>query len=230
MVAAVVTAAAVTGGPVLAPLAVGLAVFIMLGALTDIAERAGLGRVRAKVAVARLAGVPRSAYGTAIAHFGVGVCLLGIVCEASWSHEKIAAVKVGDQIVIGTRDLTLERMENRTGPNYRSRTAVFSIRHDGVSEGTIEASRRIFSSRQMATTEAGIRTFGFSQLYVSLGDPMADGGIVVRVWWKPWILCIWYGTLVMMAGGVVSLSDRRLRVGAPKRAKVAAKAPLEAAE
>jgi len=59
---------------------------------------------------------------------------------------------------------------------------------------------------------------------------MADGGIVVRVWWKPWILCIWYGTIVMMAGGVVSLSDRRLRVGAPKRAKVAAKPSLEAAE
>ena len=73
-------------------------------------------------------------------------------------------------------------------------------------------------------------TFGFSQLYVSLGDPMADGGIVVRIWWKPWILCIWYGTIVMMAGGIVSLSDRRLRVGAPKRAKVAAKPALEAAE
>ena len=56
----------------------------------------------------------------------------------------------------------------------------------------------------MPTTEAGIVTFGLSQLYVSLGDPMADGGIVVRIWWKPWILCIWYGTLVMMAGGIVS--------------------------
>ncbi|MFG1297275.1 heme lyase CcmF/NrfE family subunit [Xanthobacter variabilis] len=219
VVAAVVTAAAVTGGPVLAPLAVGLAVFIMLGALTDIAERAGLGRVRAKVAVARLAGVPRSAYGTAIAHFGVGVCLLGIVCEASWSHEKIAAVKVGDQIVIGTRDLTLERMENRTGPNYRSRTAVFSIRHDGGSEGTIEASRRIFSSRQMATTEAGIRTFGFSQLYVSMAEETTDGHVSVRATFKPNVTLIWLGAVVMACGGLLSLMDRRLRIGVPKPAR-----------
>ncbi|WKL42292.1 cytochrome c-type biogenesis CcmF C-terminal domain-containing protein [Sinorhizobium meliloti] len=50
---------------------------------------------------------------------------------------------------------------------------------------------------------------------------MADGGIVVRIWWKPLILCIWGGALVMMAGGVVSLSDRRLRVGAPARARKA---------
>lgn len=86
----------------------------------------------------------------------------------------------------------------------------------------------------MPTTEAGIRSFGFSQLYVSLGDAMADGGMVVRIWWKPWILCIWGGALVMMIGGFVSLSDRRLRVGAPNRkAKAAANGAvkgLEAAE
>jgi cytochrome c-type biogenesis protein CcmF len=74
-------------------------------------------------------------------------------------------------------------------------------------------------------------TFGLSQLYVSLGDPMSDGGIVVRIWWKPFILCIWGGTIFMMIGGMVSLSDRRLRVGAPKRkARVAKDAVLGAAE
>ena len=66
-------------------------------------------------------------------------------------------------------------------------------------------------------------TFGLSQLYVSLGDPMADGGMVVRIWWKPFILCIWGGTVFMMIGGLVSLSDRRLRVGAPRRKAKAVK-------
>ncbi len=68
-----------------------------------------------------------------------------------------------------------------------------------------------------------------SQLYVSLGDGMADGGVVVSVWWKPMILCIWVGALFMMAGGAVSLSDRRLRIGAPSRAKKQKKPVLEPA-
>jgi cytochrome c-type biogenesis protein CcmF len=78
----------------------------------------------------------------------------------------------------------------------------------------------------MPTTEAGIRTFGLSQLYVSLGDPTADGGIVVRVWWKPMVTLIWLGAVVMMVGGIFSLADRRLRVGAPaaRRAKTPAPA------
>ncbi|MFG1298614.1 heme lyase CcmF/NrfE family subunit [Xanthobacter sp. V3C-3] len=218
VVAAVVTSAASTGGPVLAPLGVGLAVFIMLGALTDIVERAGLGRVSGRVALARLAGVPRSAWGTAIAHFGVGVCLLGIVSESAWSLEKIASVRVGETVAIGTRTLTLERMENRTGPNFRARTAVFSIRDDGVADGTIEASRRLFSARQMATTEAGIRTFGLSQLYVSMGEESPDGHISMRATYKPFVTLIWLGAVVMALGGCLSLADRRLRVGAPRPA------------
>jgi cytochrome c-type biogenesis protein CcmF len=71
----------------------------------------------------------------------------------------------------------------------------------------------------MPTTEAGIETIGFSQLYVSLGDPTKDGGIVVHAWWKPLVTLIWLGGVVMMLGGVVSLTDRRLRVGAPRAAK-----------
>jgi cytochrome c-type biogenesis protein CcmF len=78
----------------------------------------------------------------------------------------------------------------------------------------------------MPTTEAGIRTMGFSQLYVSLGDETADGGVVVRVWWKPLVTLIWIGGLVMMTAGAVSLMDRRLRVGAPsRRARAASQNP-----
>jgi cytochrome c-type biogenesis protein CcmF len=42
------------------------------------------------------------------------------------------------------------------------------------------------------------------------------------------VLLIWLGALFMFAGGALSLSDRRLRVGAPRRAK--APAALQAAE
>jgi cytochrome c-type biogenesis protein CcmF len=74
----------------------------------------------------------------------------------------------------------------------------------------------------MPTTEAGIRTFGLGQLYVSLGDPDASGAMVVRAWWKPFVVLIWLGGVVMMLGAGISLLDRRLRVGAPSRRKAAA--------
>ncbi|MGQ3672872.1 heme lyase CcmF/NrfE family subunit [Xanthobacter sp. TB0136] len=217
VVAAVVTAAATTGGPVLALVGIGLAAFVMIGSLIDLVERSAVSRVGLRVAWSRLRGLPRSVYGTALAHFGLGVTLLGIVCASTWGLETIAAVKPGDQVTIGSRTLTLEKLVDRGGANFDARVAVFSIMNDGVPQGRIEASRRMFEARQMATAEAGIRTFGFSQLYVSVSEEQeVDGGVAVRVSYKPLVTLIWLGAVVMSIGGVLSLLDRRLRVGAPK--------------
>ncbi len=70
---------------------------------------------------------------------------------------------------------------------------------------------------------------GVSQLYMSLGDVNPDGSAAIRLYYKPLVLLIWLGAVVMFFGGGFSLSDRRLRVGAPTpaRAKTAAMVPAE---
>ena len=60
-----------------------------------------------------------------------------------------------------------------------------------------------------------------------IGDIAADGTATVRIYWKPFVTLIWIGALVMAAGGLLSLSDRRLRVGAPKPARRAHAVPAE---
>jgi cytochrome c-type biogenesis protein CcmF len=80
----------------------------------------------------------------------------------------------------------------------------------------------------MTTTEAALMTRGVSQLYLSLGDPGPNDQVAVRLYFKPHVLLIWLGAAIMFAGGALSLSDRRLRVGAPRPAK--ARAVLQAAE
>ncbi len=84
-------------------------------------------------------------------------------------------------------------------------------------------SKRNFTTRGSSTTEAALLTRGASQLYISLGDTTADGAIAVRIYHKPLVLLIWWGPVLMAFGGVLSLSDRRLRVGAPKPAQGAAR-------
>jgi cytochrome c-type biogenesis protein CcmF len=50
-----------------------------------------------------------------------------------------------------------------------------------------------------------------------MGDRTADGGRVVRMYYNPFVTLIWAGALIMFIGGGLSLTDRRYRVGAPKR-------------
>ncbi|HLP71197.1 MAG TPA: cytochrome c-type biogenesis CcmF C-terminal domain-containing protein, partial [Rhizobium sp.] len=218
------------GGPVLAVFGLAAGFFIVFGAFADLWYRAGFNKVSVSVAFQRLAGLPRSAFGTALAHLGFGVTVLGIVAVTTFETETVTEMKPGMTVEAGGYTVTFDRMMAAKGPNFTEDRAHFTLGKGGVAMGEVWSSKRLYTARRMPTTEAGIRSFGTSQLYVSLGDPMADGGIVVRIWWKPFILCIWIGALIMMAGGFVSLSDRRLRVGAPTRRTKPVKVALEAAE
>jgi cytochrome c-type biogenesis protein CcmF len=204
-------------GPILAMIGVAAASWLMLGALGDLWGRAGFGKVAATTGFRRLAGLPRSAFGTALAHFGLGVTVLGVMLVTSWETEHVLEMTPGQTVESGGYVVRFDREAQRQGPNYSEEVAHFSVLLDGKVVAETDSAKRVYPARQMPTTEAGIMSFGASQLYVSIGDKTEDGKLVVRVWWKPWILCIWTGSLVMMVGGFVSLSDRRLRVGAPSR-------------
>ena len=216
------------GGPILVPFAIGLALYVMAGALTEIVERTGLLKVPLATAFARARGLPRSAWGAAFAHFGLGITLLGIIGETQWSLERIAELKPGQTISIRRYDLHFDGVRNRQGPNYRDLAAHFTVRRHGDVIGVMEPAKRSFPSRGTAITETALMTRGVSQLYLSLGDPSPDGSLAVRLYYKPLVLLIWLGAVVMVVGGGLSLSDRRLRVGAPRPAR--SKAALSPAE
>jgi len=216
------------GGPLLVPFAVGLALYVIAGALMEIVERTGLLKVPVGTAVARAKGLPRSAWGAAFAHVGLGITLLGVIGETQWSLERIAELKPGQSISIRRYDLRFDGVTTRQGPNYRDLAAHFTVRRHGEFIGVLEPAKRSFPSRGTAVTQTALMTRGVSQLYLSLGEPNPDGSLAVRLYYKALVLLIWLGAVVMVIGGALSLSDRRLRVGAPRPAQN--KAALSPAE
>lgn len=220
LLAALVTLFLIDGGSVLAAFGTGLAVWLILGAATDLAMKSGFGSVAFPVMLRRFIGLPRSVFGTALAHAGLGVTLIGMVGTLNFGEEHILTMKPQQTVEVAGRVVRFDGIQPMKGPNFSEDRARFElINAGGQVTGTINSSKRFYPARQMPTTEAGIKTIGFSQLYISLGDEAADGSVVVRIWWKPLVTLIWLGGLVMMAGGAVSLADRRLRVGAPARRK-----------
>jgi cytochrome c-type biogenesis protein CcmF len=219
-------------GPMLAVLGLAAGLWLIVGPLTDLWHRAGFAKAGLAMGLRRLIGLPRSAIGTTLAHMGLGVSVLGVVFTTSWSTEHILEMIPGDVVDSGAYSVRFDREVEGKGPNYSEDAAHFSILSGGVVVAETSSAKRIYPARQMPTTEAGITSFGASQLYISIGDKSEAGKLVVRIWWKPWILCIWGGAVIMAIGGLASLSDRRLRVGAPaKRAKAASPArALEPAE
>jgi cytochrome c-type biogenesis protein CcmF len=227
LVTIAIVAATASEVSVLAPFGIGLALFVMAGAVTDVVERVGLFRVPLSVVRQRAAGLPRSVWGTAFAHFGIAVTLLGVVTVATWASERIVGLKPSQTVSLSGFDLTFDGLVQRSGPNYRELVGKFTVRRGGLPIATMEPTKRSFESRATTTTEAALLTRGFSQLYLSLGDVNDDGSVAVRLYHKPLVLLIWIGAIVMMLGGTLSLSDRRLRIGAPRPAAKPAVQPAE---
>jgi cytochrome c-type biogenesis protein CcmF len=211
-------------GPWLAPLGIGVGIWLIAGALTDIAYRVKLTEASRAEVWRRLGNLPRSAYGTALAHAGLGVVVIGIVATTAWRSEAILAMKPGDTAKIAGYTLTFKGIDDRLGPNYRERAGLFDVARNGEYVVTLDPSKREFPVERSATTEAAIHESWRGDLYAVLGDQLKDGAYSVRLYFNPLVRFIWFGALIMFVGGAVSLSDRRLRVGAPKRAapKVAA--------
>ena len=205
------------GGPVLAVLGLGLAAWLASAVLTEYAERIRLFRIPLSDSFRRAIHLPRSTYGMSIAHFGLAVSVAGFAASA-FDKEAIEVVKPGGTIAIAGYELTLEHIDHIQGPNYTADDASIRVTRDGKFLTTMHPERRFFPLQKQTTGETAIRTNLVSDLYVALGESDTAGDWTVRVYWKPLVPWIWIGAIIMAFGGLVSLSDRRWRVGAAARA------------
>ena len=206
-------------GPWLAPLAIGVGVWVVAGALSETAFRIKLFRAPWAESWRRARGLPRSAYGTMLAHLGLGITVIGIVATSAWRSEAIVALKPGESKTIAGYEVVFRGVAPRAGPNYREQVGQFVVRRNGRDVVRLAPAKRLYSAPRQSTTESGIYASLAGDLYVVLGDQLDAGAFTVRLYFNPLVRFIWIGTLVMFLAGGVSLSDRRLRVGAPRRAR-----------
>ena len=215
----------------LAPLGLLLGFWVAFGAIAELVDRARLGRMSLGESWRRLVGLPRSAFSTTIAHFGVGVSVIGIVATSAWSGELVTTLTPGQTATLSGYSIHLEGVDDAPGPNYEAEQGRFTLTEPGGGTRLATAEKRVYTVSHLPTTEASINTYGFSQLYLQLGEHGAGNAYVVRIWFKPFVTLIWFGAIIMAIAGFLSLTDRRLRVGAPRRRVAEVSSPVpEAAE
>jgi cytochrome c-type biogenesis protein CcmF len=214
-------------GPWLAPFGIALGVWIIAGAVSEWASRVKLFGAGADEVWRRARGLPRSAYGTTLAHAGMGLTVLGIVATSAWQSEHIVAMRPGDVTDIAGYQLAFRGAAPARGPNYQEQVGLFAVTRGGSAVTELTPAKRLYDAPRQPTTEAAIHVALLGDLYVVLGDEQKDGGYVVRLYFNPLVRLIWIGAVIMALGGALSLSDRRLRIGAPRRARRPLPAPAE---
>ena len=212
-------------GPPLAALGVALAVWLAGAALAEWAGRVRLGRAAAADTLRRAAALPRAAYGMTAAHLGAAVVVAGITASSAWRVESLQVMRPGDSVSAAGYEFALRGVGRADGPNYTAERARFSVTRGGRAVAELFPEKRVYPVAGTSTTEAAIHTTWLADLYVVLGDPDGAGGWSARIYYNPLVPWIWLGAAVMAFGGALSLSDRRHRIGAPRRARRLVEAP-----
>ena len=208
-------------------LGVFIAAWLAVATLQDLLLRAGLPGVSATVAVRRIFGLPRSAWGLYLGHLGLAIAAAGVVAVSVWKVEAIQTIQPGEGREIGPYVFTLEGVENTTGPNYQTSIASVHVTKGDEHVTTLFPERRWYPVERKPTTEAGITTLWHGDVYAVLGDPDGTGGFVTRYYYNPGIPWMWLGGVLMSLSALISMADRRLRVGIPSRKKAIVAQPAE---
>ena len=200
------------GKSLVGPVGVFLGAWIVMGTILDLFSK--LGRSKS---LKRLIVLPRADFGKFFAHSGLGITMFAIAALTSWEKEDIRVVPVGGSWKIAAYELKLNSVENVRGPNYFSTMGVITVSKDGQLLTVLRPEKRNYPVAQMPTTEAAIDYRLSRDLYVVLGDQQSDNSWTIRTYLKPFTNWIWGGCALMAVGGLLSLTDRRLRIAAGRR-------------
>jgi cytochrome c-type biogenesis protein CcmF len=164
-------------------------------------------------------GITRSALGMSVAHFGVGMFVIGVTIVSAFTIEADISLRQGERTSVAGYDFELRSLRNIQGPNYSAVEGEVEIRRNGEFVGELHPQKRTYLVQQSPMTEAGIDVAWNRDLFVALGDPLGNEAWSVRLQYKPMIRFIWLGAFVMAFGGLIAASDRRYRLYAEAKEK-----------
>ncbi|MDP3269389.1 MAG: heme lyase CcmF/NrfE family subunit [Legionella sp.] len=147
-------------------------------------------------------------WGMVIAHCGVAATVIGIAVSTNYGIQDDIQLSPGKSMNLAGYKIEFINQAPLVGPNYQGTRAEFKVSHSGK-ERLIYPEKRVYTIGQMAMTESAIDVTPFRDIYVALGEPLAENSWSVRVYYKPFVRWIWFGGFMILAGGFCALTDRR---------------------
>jgi len=159
-----------------------------------------------------------SYWGQQVAHIGVLIAVIGVAFTTSLSIERDVAMAEGDTVNVQGYDFSLVDFQEIKASNFDATQATVAVSKDGRAVATLTPEKRTYIISTMPTTEAAIDPSLMRDVYVALGEPIAEGSNewALRIYVKPLIRWIWLGAIIMALGGLLSMLDKRYRIKNPK--------------
>ncbi|MEE9451476.1 MAG: cytochrome c-type biogenesis CcmF C-terminal domain-containing protein, partial [Gammaproteobacteria bacterium] len=187
-------------------LGLGLAIWIIMTSLNGYVRRVFAQPGNKWLALIR---IPRAYYGMLVAHIGVGLCVIGITLTSHYSIERDIRLALGEQTTLGSYQFNFSNIRDTEGSNYQGVAAEFIVTKEDKIVAQLYPQKKYYTVAEQVMGEPGIKAGLWRDLYVALGEPLAENEWSLRLYYKPFVRWIWLGSLWIIAGGLLAMSDRR---------------------
>ncbi len=156
-------------------------------------------------------GLTRGQWGMTMAHFGVGVFVIGVGMVESSTLETDFRLEPGQSVENAGLEFRLDEVATVKGPNWAADEARVSIYKDGELWSIMTPQKRLYYRSGQMMTQVDLRPGMARDIYVAMGQPLDGDAWSIRIHVKPFIRWIWGGALFMLIGGIVAATDPRYR-------------------
>ena len=153
----------------------------------------------------------RGHLGMCLAHFGVGVFILGATMASTYNLETDVSAKPGDTVKAGGYEFLFRGVHRVQGPNFVADEGEFELRRDGSLVTVLTPQKRVYRVQQNPMTEAAIDTKPMRDVFLALGEPLGNDAWSLRIQVKPMMNFLWFGSVFMALGGLLAITDRLYR-------------------
>ena len=156
--------------------------------------------------------LPLTYWGMQTAHIGLIVTAVGIGIVSYYNVAHDVRMAPGEKVDLEQYQIMFHGHKNGKGPNYHAQIGHFTLLQDSKTlKELYPEKRQYFSQMGNVMTEAAIDARLDRDVFVAMGEPLADGAWAVRLQYKPFVRLIWLGAIIMALGGILALTDKRYR-------------------
>ena len=189
---------------IVAGLTIFMTVWLIATIAVDLIDKIGID-------IRRVAKLSYSYLGMQLAHTGLAICVLGVGLSSAYDQTRELRMAPGDNAVVAGYEFNFSGVNPVAGPNFTAFQAQIKVTQDRRLVANLYPEKRHYNAGGQVMTEAAIDPSLTRDIYVSLGEPLADGAWALSLQVKPFVRCIWLGAIMVGIGGLLAATDRRYR-------------------
>jgi cytochrome c-type biogenesis protein CcmF len=184
-----------------------LAAWVIVGMLRDVFLRVR----NANSPASGLRRLTPSYCGMVLAHLGFVISAMGVILTSQYAVEQDLKMSPGQSQENAGYSFVFDELAVVRGPNFMAEEGRFSVYLNDELVAKLAPQKRRYLASGQSMTEAAIDAGFWRDIFIAMGEPIGDDAWSIRLHYKPFVRWIWFGAILMGAGGLLTVSDRRYR-------------------